>query len=94
MQLIRPVPVIASRYSRFVPVPEKISIQITLPPPFYISPPYLVSVRLALCHLLTGLLAHLALSSGSLLTPAQQSELAYMALEQVGQVSWVQPVPN
>ena len=39
----------------FVPVPEKISIQITLPPPFYISPVYLVSVRLALCHLLTGL---------------------------------------
>ncbi len=43
-----------------MPVPEKISIQITLPPafyisPFYISPPYLGSVRLALCHLLTGL---------------------------------------
>ena len=51
-------------------------------------------MRLALCHLLTGLLAHLALISGSLLTPAQQSELAYMALEQVGRVSWVQPVPN
>ena len=39
----------------FVPVPEKISIQITLPPASYISPPYLGSVRLALCHLLTGL---------------------------------------
>ena len=42
-----------------MPVPEKISIQITLPLPFYISPvylaPYLGSVRLALCHLLTGL---------------------------------------
>ena len=43
----------------FVPVPEKISIQITLRRPLisrpYISPPYLGSVRLALCHLLTGL---------------------------------------